>query len=455
METTTDAVRRLWALCNVLRDDGITYHEYLGELTYLLFLKLANELDIERDVPSQFRWDALRSQPESVILERYQDALRALGVSSNPKLARIFEDSRTAIRSGHSLRRLIEGIASIDWYRGGQNGIGDIYEGLIEKNATESRYGAGQYFTPRALVEALVSVSRPQGSDVIYDPAVGTAGFLVAAGLQSAGRSRHEPKLVGQELVRDVQRMALMNLQLHGLEGDIRVGDTLSANPADVGASLCITNPPFGVKGGLTSQQMDLLDFPTSNKQLAFIQHVYKSLIPNGRAVVVVPDNVLFESGVAAALRTHLLDNFDLHTILRLPAGIFYATGVRTSVLFFARTGPSQSTWVYDLRNGVAGFTKRRQLNHSDLVDFTDAYGADPLGRASRNENDRFRMLSRADLRDSGDRLDFDAMLQRSTSPTGTPTEMSEMIVQELQQALASAQDLARLLRESEEVANG
>lgn len=452
MENTADAVRRLWMLCNVLRDDGITYHEYLGELTYLLFLKMADELGIEQDIPVEFRWNTLSGLPASEALEQYRSALATLGKSENQALCEIFEQSSTQIRHEHAFARLMQGISSIDWYSANRDGVGDIYEGLIEKNATESRYGAGQYFTPRALVDAMVTVTRPRKADRIYDPAAGTAGFLIAAGLRANSRGESSPILLGRELVRDVQRMALMNLRLHGLIGDVSFGDTLSINSNEMNVSLCLTNPPFGVKSGLTQHQQDLLDYPTSNKQLAFIQHIYKSLAPKGRAAVVVPDNVLFESGVAGSVRTHLLDNFNLHTILTLPTGIFYATGVKTSVLFFSNTGPTTKTWFYNLRANGNGYSKRRQLGSADLQPFIDSFGPDPLKPVNRVVSEYFQVQTRQQLRSVADRLDHRTASSHNSDigTTNSPLELVDLVIQELEQALVSARGIAQAFEGSQ-----
>ncbi|MEV4706622.1 N-6 DNA methylase [Actinoplanes sp. NPDC049316] len=447
MDTVADVVRRLWGLCNALRDDGISYHEYLSELSTLLFLKMAEEravVDRLGDVPS---WSDLSGQEDDSLLERYRYLLRAATASADPLIKEIFSETDTKIKSSHALRRLVDGISEIEWYQGGSQIIGDIYEGLIEKNASESRYGAGQYFTPRALVEAMVTVTSPAPDDVVYDPAAGTAGFLVSAASFSDVGGKYAD-IRGQELVQDVHRMALMNVLLHGYRGDLGLGDTLSLDPSRLGATLCLSNPPFGIRGGLAPNQQTLLRFPTSNKQLAFLQHAYTSLRAGGRAAVVVPDNVLFETGVASSIRTHLLDNFDVHTILRLPPGIFYATGVRTSVLFFANTKPTSVVWTYDLRSSGVSFTKKRQLMSADLKHFISVFGADPLGAAERTAEDLFYPTDRASLRGLGDTLDIRSPNVRGQATRLTPEAMIESLVEELQSALSVAHDMAQLISE-------
>jgi type I restriction enzyme M protein len=222
-------------------------------------------------------------------------------------------------------------------------------------------------------------------------------------------------------------------------------GDTFSINPKKVRYSVCLTNPPFGIKSGLSAGQTQLLNFPTSNKQLAFLQHIYQCLKPDGRAAVIVPENVLFEGGIGAAVRTRLLDQFNLHTVLRLPAGIFYATGVRTAVLFFARTTSTTHTWVYDLRSYGGHFTKRRQLEHVHLEDFVTAYGADPLGGARRTTTVNFHAFSREEIRAGKDRLD----LENGPGHFGTtdsPIALLELVTMELEGAIEAAREMRALL---------
>ncbi|MFF4243662.1 N-6 DNA methylase [Streptomyces sp. NPDC001822] len=450
MQDTSDVTRRLWALCGVLRNEGVTYHEYLNELTYLLFLKLAHELDMENRIPDDCRWVELTESASDGILSRYAEMLENLGTADDEVVRTIFADSKTGINSGESLMQLVQGIEDIDWYRARQNGLGDVYEGLIQKNAQESRYGAGQYFTPRPVVEALVQVTAPTDEDTVYDPAAGTGGFLVAAGLGTATIHTSPPKLVGIELVRDVQRMALMNLLLHGLEGKVILGDALQHDVGENGYSVCLTNPPFGAKGALTAEQNERLEYQTSNKQLAFLQHVYQNLAKGGRAAIVVPDNVLFEGGTAATVRTRLLESYRVHTILSLPTGIFYATGVKTSVLFFCADGATEETWFYDLRSGQTSFGKRRQMLASDLSEFVSAYGADAYGKGPRIETDRFKRLTREELTTRGDRLDF-AHVKPAGSPVGSSSitdllDETRTLREELDSALAGISDIEKIL---------
>lgn len=447
MQDTSDVTRRLWSLCSVLRDEGVTYHEYLNELSYLLFLKLADELKIEQLIPRESRWQALRSAPPSEALSTYERTLVSLSTADSQIVREIYADSSTKVRNSASLYKLIGEIDAIDWYRAKQNGLGDVYEGLIEKNAQESRYGAGQYFTPRPVVDALVKVLKPTGEEVVYDPATGTAGFLVAAGLFASSMRSGDLRLVGNELVHDVQRMALMNLLLHELRAEIKNADTLSQSPLKPAANVILTNPPFGLKGSLSAEQKKQLDFPTSNKQLAFIQHCYKSLAKHGRAAIVVPDNVLFESGVACSIRKMLLDKFRLHTVLSLPTGIFYATGIRTSVLFVSNDGKSDGTWFYNLRNGGATYGKRRQLTDTDLDDFVAAYGDDPNGRSSRQASDYFHYLTREEIAADGERLDkAEWFTSESSAEPGNLLDLTNLLSSELETAKSAVESLGRIL---------
>ena len=277
-------------------------------------------------------------------------------------------------------------------------GLGNLYEGLLEKNAEETKSGAGQYFTPRPLIEAMVALVKPQAGERVQDPAVGTGGFLINADryVKSQTDDLHDLKtsaqnfqkrqaFYGVELVPDVQRLALMNAMLHDIEGDILLGDTLGPTGAKLQkADVILTNPPFGTKKGGGGPTRDDITYPTSNKQLVFLQHIYRGLVPGGRAAVVLPDNVLFEEGVGQKVRADLMDECDLHTILRLPTGIFYAQGVKTNVLFFTRgekdKGNTKQVWLFDMRTNMPSFGKRTVLTREQFADFETAYGEDPRG---------------------------------------------------------------------------
>ena len=307
--TTHDIVGKLWNLCNVLKDDGITYHQYVTELTYLLFLKMAKETGTEDQLPKGYRWSDLETKAAPDRLEFYKILLIHLGGHGSKLVQEIFANASSFIKKPATLSTLVSEIDKLDWYSARQEGLGDLYEGLLEKNANEKKSGAGQYFTPRVLIDSMVAVMKPELKDIIQDPAAGTGGFLIAANhylrkhtnpdgwTEAQQKKYHGSTFYGMEHVQDTHRLALMNLMLHGIDGGIRYGDTLSPEgQALPKASLIFTNPPFGTKkgGGLPSR--DDFTYPTSNKQFAFLQHIYRGLKPGGRAAVVLPDNVLFES---------------------------------------------------------------------------------------------------------------------------------------------------------------
>jgi type I restriction enzyme M protein len=434
---TQDIVGKLWNLCNILRGDGVTYHQYVTELTYLLFLKMAKETETENQLPKGYRWDDLEKKSAPERLEFYKVMLIHLGGHGSMLVQEIFGNASSFIKKPATLTLLVEELDKLDWYNARQEGLGDLYEGLLEKNAGEKKSGAGQYFTPRPLIDAMVDVMKPTLKDIIQDPAAGTAGFLIAADRYirqhsksdkwtEAQQTKHRRStFYGMELVQDTHRLALMNLMLHGLESDpaasgIRFGDTMAEEGQTLlpKATLILTNPPFGTKvGGGVPTRTDF-SYPTSNKQLCFLQHVYRTLKPGGRAAVVLPDNVLFEGNVGKQIRADLMDKCNLHTILRLPTGIFYAQGVKTNVLFFTRGETDKSNtrevWVYDLRANAPQFGKRTLLTKEYFADFVKAYGEDPLGspdalkkRKDTGENGKFRKFNRKFIAERDDSLDI------------------------------------------------
>jgi type I restriction enzyme M protein len=475
---TQEIVQRLWALCHVLRDDGITYHEYVTELTYLLFLKMARETETEGQLPTGYRWSDLTGRDGSEQLEFYRGLLVHLGSHGSPLVQAIFANASTALRQPRNLARLVADIDRLDWYSARTEGLGDLYEGLLEKNATETKSGAGQYFTPRPLIESMVALVQPRAGEVVQDPAAGTGGFLIAADRyvkaatddlfdlpEAQQRFQRREAFWGMELVPDTHRLFLMNAMLHGIEGgQLVLGDTLSAEgttlpPADV----ILTNPPFGTKKGGGRPSRQDFTFPTSNKQLAFLEHVYRGLRPRGRAAVVLPDNVLFEEGVGAQIRADLMDKCDLHTILRLPTGIFYAQGVKTNVLFFTRgparrdTGNTERVWIYDLRANMPSFGKRTPLTRAHFAEFEAPYGADSLGGAPRvdsGETGRFRCFTREQVRARGDNLDIawlrDESAQRHDE-LPEPEEIAAEIMLKLREAMEEMEALSEALATEQE----
>ncbi|WBM33118.1 class I SAM-dependent DNA methyltransferase [Pseudomonas sp. NY11382] len=400
-----DLAGRLWSLCHVLRDDGIVYHKYLSELTYLLFLKNAKQLGVEAEIPKGCRWDDLLDARGAGMLGFYRKLLTRLGEDvSDENLRSIFSFPTTVFSHDENLNKVVNGIQAINWHVCDRDALGLIYESLLERNATEARSGSGQYFTPRPLVNTMVSVMKPQDKEIIQDPAVGTGGFLIAAHRYSSQQSLQHRRYQGIEIERDTFRLCLMNLYLHGMNGRVIHGDALTIDSEGLPeADLILANPPFGVSTGGARKRREDLPHPTGNKQLAFLQYISLAIAPGGRAAVVVPDNVLFEPGVGTQVRQYLIEKLDLHTILRLPTGIFYAPGVRTHVLFFNKPTSEQPVsdklWIYDLRTGMPVFSKRKALQDDDFKDFIKSFGDDSYGRSPRTESVRFKSFSKDDVR--------------------------------------------------------
>ncbi|MFN8464579.1 MAG: class I SAM-dependent DNA methyltransferase [Caldilineaceae bacterium] len=414
--TSSTIVQRVWNYCNVLRDDGVSYGDYLEQLTYLLFLKMDDEnvrfLGKPSVIPAGLGWQSLLALEGEALETQYRHILAELGKGGG-LIPTIFRKAQNKIQEPAKLRRLIDLIDGETWVGLNVDVKADIYEGLLEKNAQDTKSGAGQYFTPRALIAAIVDVMQPQPGQEICDPAAGTGGFLLAAYdyikshntlTRDQWQHLNHQALHGWEIVDGTARLCVMNLYLHGighelLESPIRVDDSLAGDPG-TRFDLVLTNPPFGKKSSVTfvtdagelkreSQTIVRDDFwaSTSNKQLNFVQHIKTILKVGGRAAVVVPDNVLFEGGAGETVRRKLLHECDVHTILRLPTGIFYAQGVKANVLFFdRRTGGEQAQtkaiWFYDLRTNVNFTLKQNPLTEADLGGFIAAYN--PANRHER-----------------------------------------------------------------------
>ena len=406
MEASATLVRKLWQYCNVLRDDGLSYPDYVEQLTYLLFLKMSAESS-DGPVPVEWGWPSLVCLEPKPMHAQYGRILATLGERAG-MLGLIFRNARNKVRDPAKLHLLVTGLIGQTEWRGLAADLkGDAYEGLLEKNAQDTKSGAGQYFTPRPLIEAIVECVGPRLGETICDPACGTAGFLLAAHehlrRENADMTSGEENelatqsIRGVELVEEVARLAAMNLLLHGVGGDaeeefpVRCEDSLAKVP-QTRFDIVLTNPPFGTRGSVTygrepigepTKNMLTIERPdfwvqTANKQLNFIQHVFSLLKPGGRAAIVVPDNVLFESGAAAAVRRQLLEQCRLRAVLRLPPGIFYAQGVKANVIFFERAGDESIVpgmfAVYDLRTDVRVSLKTRPLRAQDLRDFVVRY---------------------------------------------------------------------------------
>ncbi len=493
-QSTQDIVQKLWNLCNVLRDDGITYHQYVTELTYLLFLKMAEETGTQDQIPEGYRWSDLQSKQGIDLLDFYRLLLIHLGSNDSERVKEkqalttaappdphgservkaIFANASTSMKVPRNLETLVKAIHSIDWFSAKTEGLGDLYEGLLEKNANEKKSGAGQYFTPRPLIESIVALVKPKAGERVQDPAAGTGGFLIEADKYIKAQTdelstlpqqmfvfQREKAFYGVELVQDAHRLAMMNLMLHDIHGQIEMGDTLSSLGERLPkADVILTNPPFGTKKGGGMPTRGDFTFDTSNKQLAFLQHIYRGLKPNGRAAVVLPDNVLFEDHTGREIRADLMDKCDLHTILRLPTGIFYAQGVKTNVLFFTRgrtdKNQTQNVWVYDLRTNMPSFGKRTPFTREHLTPFEAAFGADPFGKSPRKdtgESGRFRCFTRKQIEERQDNLDISWLKDDSLDHADDlpePDEIAAEILALLQTAQDEMEALTALLNNDE-----
>jgi type I restriction enzyme M protein len=487
--STQDLVAKLWNLCNLLRDDGVTYHEYITELTFLVFLKMVEETGQDELIPSGCRWSDLEAMNSATRLEAYKKMLVDLGSHGSQITQAIYNNANTVIRKPATLNKLVTEIDKLDWYSAKTEGLGDMYEGLLEINATEKKSGAGQYFTPRVLINTMVELMKPTLDDVIVDPTAGTGGFLISAhhyikqhhdisALNEFDYDQYQHKtFYGMELVPDTRRLAMMNLMLHDIAIDdqnagILFGDTLSNEGKQLPpASLILANPPFGTKqGGGIPTRDDLVHY-TSNKQLAFLHLMYHVLLkPSGRAAIVLPDNVLFEAGTGKTIRQDLMEKCNLHTILRLPTGIFYAAGVKTNVLFFSKPqdpnkdkGNTQNVWVYDLRANMPQFGKRTPFTAQHLQEFCEAVGYDLtqvdeaarqafIDRHSREggnpEACRLRCFSREQIHQKDDSLDLAWIRDDSAEDSASLPEPDVLINEALEEMAGAMQSLQAILVE-------
>lgn len=466
-----EIVQKLWNLCNVLRDDGITYQQYVTELTYLLFLKMMKEQETEGVIPEGYRWDDLLEQEGTDLKKFYQRLLLELGNSSNERLGQIYSDAATSIVEPKNLEKIIKSIDALDWYNAKEEGLGNLYEGLLEKNASEKKSGAGQYFTPRVLIDVMVQLIDPKPGERCNDPAAGTFGFMIAADHYLKNKTddyfdldpqdaefQKKEAFTGMELVKETHRLALMNALLHDMEGRLEQGDTLSSNGKWMkNFDVILTNPPFGTKKGGESATRDDLTFETSNKQLNFLQLIYNALKDDGqaRAAVILPDNVLFESGAGAQIRRDLMNKCNLHTILRLPTGIFYAQGVKTNVLFFTREKTDQDNtkevWVYDLRTNMPSFGKRTPLTELHFEEFIKAYQAEDRLKV---EDERWNVFIREEIAKRDDNLDIGLIEDESLSAYENlpdPIESAEEVIAKLKQAMDLLNGVVEELRAVEE----
>ncbi|ATN35237.1 SAM-dependent methyltransferase [Rhizobium sp. ACO-34A] len=462
-------VQKIWSLCHILRGDGIGYHQYVSELTYLLFLKIAEENGIERLLPEGFRWNDLKDHSDDRLLSFYQEMLTYLGNHvENATIQAIYAFPTTVFSHAENLRAVIDGIAKLNWQDLTTDRFGQIYEGLIEKSSQDVRSGAGQYFTPRALVNSMVKLMKPQLGELIQDPATGSGGFLIAADrfIRSTNSqdayNEKPPRYQGAEIEKNTRRICLMNTFLNGLDADIIYGDALTddANTFEP-ASLILANPPFGSKAGSRRSLRADLPYHNANKQLVFLQHIYLALAEGGRAAVVLPDNVLFEDGVGKLVRSSLMDRCNLHTILRLPKGIFSSAGVKTNVLFFTRdkdkSQQTRAVWVYDLRTNMPAFGKTSPLKEQHFEEFEICFGDDPFGHSARKDlgdTGRFRCFSRQEIGDRGDNLDLSWLRDESETfdEKSSPDDIAAVILAHLRAAVQEMEALTNDLADDASV---
>lgn len=410
----TDVIQKLWGFCNTLRDEGMNYGQYIEQLTYLLFLKMADERNLP--IPRKYNWKSLKEKTGMELLEHYQECLKNLGKEKGI-LSEIFAGSLSQFREPLNLKKLINMIDEIRWSAIDVDIKGAAYEGLLQKYASEQK-GAGQYFTPRPLIRAIVQCVKPKVKETIHDPALGTGGFLLGAleylmkqTNDGANLSREENEFLlkktfsGNELVLETKRLAMMNIYLHGIEADVYYGDSISEGP-HVGKkhNVIMTNPPFGIKSGGVSTVRSDFNITTSNKQLNFVQHVMSALANGGRTAMVVPDNVLFESGAGTQIRKILLEDFNLHTILRLPIGTFspYSAGVKANVIFFDKPGSTKEVWIYDLRTNIDNIAKKTALTAEHFKEFVELYNKRKDGLS-----DRWKKFTLKDIKDKNYNLDI------------------------------------------------
>lgn len=419
------AVQILWNASKSLQGGGVSYFEYMTELTYLLFLKLMAEVQrdgvaLEDGIPEDCRWSELTRREGDDRLAHYRKILARLGSGLDPSLpliSQIFENAQTSITTPSALAQLIATIDRIDWHDHDRDGLGDVYEGLLEKTSIERKSKAGQYFTPRALIETIVMLVNPQAGEIVQDPAAGTGGFIIAAHrlislntdglrtLREGSRKRQVSELYqGAELITGTHRLSTMNLVLHGIDTAFQCVDALSPKFNFDRADVILSNPPFN-KFPDTTDRPDLEITGHSPKgPLPFIEHIARSLKVGGRAAVVAPDSFLSDGNIARKLRLWLMECCDLHTVLRLPTGIFYAQGVKTNVLFFKKksetpTAATQAVWVYDMRAQMPSFGKTRALTTHDFEPFVKAFGKDPFDGDNRRDQGLAGRFRRFDLK--------------------------------------------------------
>ncbi len=459
----TDVVNKLWGFCHTLRHDGIDYGDYIEQLTYLLFLKMADEKGVA--IPPAFNWESLKKESGQALLDQYADTLKTLREKPG-LLGDIFTQAMPRFNNAVNLKRLITLIDDEEWTAMDVDVKGAAFEGLLEKSASEGKKGAGQYFTPRELIKAIVRVMkpdpRPDPEFTICDPACGTGGFLMCAyeWLMEETHGALDRKIIerlrtrtylGQELVPRPRRLALMNLFLHGLEARIYFGDAIYEPDRGERYSCVLTNPPFGTKGANQAPDRDDFTITTSNKQLNFVQHCVNILKPGGRAAIVLPDNCLFE-GKAGEVFEILMQDCNLHTVLRLPRGTFtpYSQGVKANVIFFQKGFGTENTWIFDARSNVPGITKKeRPLTAAHFAEFEACYGTDPNGRSDRSDlgvDGRFRKFHLSEIKERDHKLDITWLKDDSLEDANELPDPEVLVAEAITELEAVVDDLRDIL---------
>jgi len=472
----SDIVQKLWGFCHTLRHDGIDYGEYIEQLTYLLFLKMADERGIDlskksftdekgEEVQKDCSWPTLYKQTGTSLTDHYMDALRTLG-KQNGLLGVIFAGAQSRFNNPVNLKKMLTLINETQWTDLDVDVKAEAFEGLLERAASEGKKGAGQYFTPRVLIQSIVRCMKPDPrvhkQFTIGDPACGTGGFLVAAyewliGQTGGALERGIAKQVrhstyyGQDLVERPRRLASMNLYLHGLEPEIVLGDAIYEVPSSRRFDVVLTNPPFGTRGANQAPDREDFTIETSNKQLNFLQHILTILKPGGRAAVVLPDNCLFESKGGEVFEI-LMQDCNVHTLLRLPRGTFtpYSQGVKANVIFFQKGQPTESLWIFDARSNVPGITKKdRPLTPKHFAEFEKQYGDEPNGRSKRRdlgEDGRFRKFPISEIERRDYKLDIAWLKDDSVEGSDEQPEPQDLASEAIAELEAMVDDLREIV---------
>ena len=477
----SDIVNTLWGFCHTLRHDGMDYGDYIEQITYLLFLKMADEKEIEipcytvldgdKQIEIPCNWDTLKGKAGTELLDHYNNVLNALKKEKG-LLGDIFREAQARFNNPVNLKQVINMIDKEEWTAMGVDVKGAAFEGLLEKSAAEGKKGAGQFFTPRPLIKSICKVMKPDprktDSFTICDPACGTGGFLMYAyeWLMEETKGALDRNIIkriktatyyGQDLVARPRRLALMNLFLHGLEPHIYMGDTIYEPDRGERYDCILTNPPFGTKGASQAPEREDFTIETANKQLNFLQHILTILKPGGRAAVVLPDNCLFEDKAADVFKI-IMQDCNVHTILRLPRGTFtpYSQGVKANVVFLQKGMSTENVWIFDARSNIEGITKKdRPLTEKHFEEFEKCYGNNPNGTSKRTdlgENGRFRRFHISEIKERGYKLDITWLKDETAEDSENLPEPLELIGEaqlEIEGVLSELNDLFAMLEES------